>query len=59
MNNNDEMIKKLEKLDEKHKHEISPYDLENNDFVQIRLNNRDAHNLKELLSFILNQLERH
>lgn len=55
--NNEEIAKKLEEFEEKAKHEIPPCDLENDDYAQIKLNRKDAENLKELLSFILGQLK--
>ena len=54
---NSENIKKLEELDEKRKHEISPCDQECGDYSIIKLNIKDAENLKELLSYVLGQLK--
>ena len=50
-------IEKLDEFEEKAKHDIPPCDLENNDYAHIKLNKKDALELKELLSFVLKQLE--
>jgi len=54
---NKELVKKLEKFEEKAKHEIPPCDLENNDYVQIRLKKEEANKLKDLLNTVIKQLE--
>lgn len=53
----DKEIAKLEEFYENLKHGISPCDLETWDFAHIRLNRKDASELKELLSVVMNQLE--
>lgn len=51
-------IKELEKYEEKTKHVISPCDEESGDYSVIKLNRKDAENLRELLTFVLKQLEK-
>ena len=51
-------IKKLEEYEEKTKHGISPCDEESGDYSVIKLNRKDAENLRELLTFVLKQLEK-
>ena len=51
-------IEKLEEFEENRKHEIPPCDLESGDYSVIKLNRKDAENLRELLTFILKQLEK-
>lgn len=53
-----EEIKKLEESEEKTKHGISPCDEESGDYSVIKLNRKDAENLRELLIFVLKQLEK-
>ena len=51
-------IKKLEEYEEKTKHGMSPCDEESGDYSVIKLNRKDAENLRELLTFVLKQLEK-
>lgn len=51
-------IKKLEEYEEKTKHGVSPCDEESGDYSVIKLNRKDAENLRELLTFVLKQLEK-
>ena len=51
-----ELVKKIEGLQEKAKHEIPPCDSESGDYAQINLNREDARKLKELLSEVIKQL---
>ena len=51
-------IEKLEEFEEKTKHGISPCDEESGDYSVIKLNRKDAENLRELLIFVLKQLEK-
>lgn len=56
MENKEKIAKKLEEFEEKNKHAIPPCDLENNDYMQIKLKREDALKLKELLNVVLKQL---
>ena len=51
-------IEKLKEFEENRKHEIPPCDLESGDYSVIKLNRKDAENLRELLTFVLKQLEK-
>lgn len=51
-------IEKLEEFEEKTEHGISPCDEESGDYSVIKLNRKDAENLRELLTFVLKQLEK-
>ena len=51
-------IEKLEEFEEKTKHGISPCDEESGNYSVIKLNRKDAENLRELLTFVLKQLEK-
>ena len=53
-----ETVKKLEEFEEMYKHKISPCDEESGDYSVIKLNRKDAENLRELLTFVLKQLEK-
>ena len=57
-NTNWKEIEKLEEFEENRKHEIPPCDLESGDYSVIKLNRKDAENLRELLTFVLKQLEK-
>lgn len=50
-------IEKLEEFEENRKHEIPPCDLESGDYSVIKLNRKDAENLRELLTFVLKLLK--
>lgn len=57
-NTNWKEIEKLEEFEENRKHEIPPCDEESGDYSVIKLNRKDAENLRELLIFVLKQLEK-
>lgn len=50
-------IEKHEEFEEKTKHGISPCDEESGDYSVIKLNRKDAENLRELLTFVLKLLK--
>lgn len=51
-------IEKLKEFEEMYKHKIQPCDEESGDYSVIKLNRKDAENLRELLIFVLKQLEK-
>ena len=53
-----EAVKKLEEFEEMYKHKIPPCDEDSGDYSVIKLNRKDAENLRELLTFVLKQLEK-
>ncbi|MCQ2241031.1 hypothetical protein [Treponema sp.] len=52
-----EEAKKLEEFEENRKHEIPQCDVESGNYSEIKLNNKDTENLKDLLGYILKQLK--
>lgn len=53
-----ETVKKLEEFEEMYKHKTPPCDEDSGDYSVIKLNRKDAENLRELLTFVLKQLEK-
>lgn len=55
--NKNETLKKLEEMEERYKNEIPPCDLENDNYTVIKLRNKDATTLKELLNKVISQIK--
>lgn len=55
--NKNETLKKLEEMEERYKNEIPPCDLENDNYTVIKLRNKDAATLKELLNKVISQIK--
>lgn len=55
--NKNEILKKLEEMEERYKNEIPPCDLENDNYTVIKLRNKDATTLKELLNKVISQIK--